>query len=249
MESLISHAGYGALVLLGFLEACCIPIPSEITFGFAGVLAYQGHLNVVLVIVIGSLAELCGSFVSYGAGRLGGRTAVERVGRYVLITRADVDRAERFFTGRGEYAVAIGRALPVIRAFTSLVAGFVEVPALQFGVLSLAGTVVYAATITLVGYGFGSAWNSIAHYLSIGGYAIVAIIAGVVAAFTAAGRMRPPQPMAPRPMAPRRQRGRRPVGLAGIGRPGGRAASRRLPGRRAAVAAGGCGRCLKEAAG
>ncbi|HLQ52880.1 MAG TPA: DedA family protein [Streptosporangiaceae bacterium] len=183
MESLISHAGYGALVLLGFLEACCIPIPSEITFGFAGVLAYQGHLNVVLVIVIGSLAELCGSYVSYGAGRLGGRTAVERVGRYVLITRADVDRAERFFTGRGEYAVAIGRALPVIRAFTSLVAGFVEVPALQFGVLSLAGTVVYAATITLVGYGFGSAWNSIAHYLSIGGYAIVAIIAGIVAAF------------------------------------------------------------------
>ena len=183
MESLISHAGYGALVILGFLEACCIPIPSEITFGFAGVLAYQGHLNVVLVIVIGSLAELCGSYVSYGAGRVGGRTAVERVGKYVLITRADVDRAERFFTGRGEYAVAIGRALPVIRAFTSLVAGFVEVPALQFGVLSLAGTVVYAATITLVGYGFGSAWNSIAHYLSIGGYAIVAIIVGVVAAF------------------------------------------------------------------
>jgi len=183
MESLLSHAGYGALAILGFLEACCIPIPSEITFGFAGVLAYQGHLNVVLVIVIGSAAELCGSFVSYGAGRLGGRPAVERVGKYLLITKADVQRAERFFTGRGEFAVAIGRALPVLRAFTSLVAGFVEVPALQFGALSLLGTVVYAATITLVGYGFGSAWNSIEHYLSIGGYAIVAVVVIVVAAF------------------------------------------------------------------
>ncbi len=183
MESLLSHAGYGALAILGFLEACCIPIPSEITFGFAGVLAYQGHLNVVLVIVIGSVAELCGSFVSYGAGRLGGRPAVERVGKYLLITKADVQRAERFFTGRGEFAVAIGRALPVLRAFTSLVAGFVEVPALQFGALSLLGTVVYAATITLVGYGFGSAWNSIEHYLSIGGYAIVAVVVIVVAAF------------------------------------------------------------------
>ena len=183
MESLLSHAGYGALAILGFLEACCIPIPSEITFGFAGVLAYQGHLNVVLVIVIGSAAELCGSFVSYGAGRLGGRPAVERVGKYLLITKADVQRAERFFTGRGEFAVAIGRALPVLRAFTSLVAGFVEVPALQFGALSLLGTVVYAATITLVGYGFGSAWNSIERYLSIGGYAIVAVVVIVVAAF------------------------------------------------------------------
>jgi membrane protein DedA with SNARE-associated domain len=183
MESLLSSAGYGALAILGFLEACCIPIPSEITFGFAGFLAYQGHLNVVLVIVIGSAAELCGSFVSYGAGRLGGRDAVERVGKYALITKADVQRAESFFTGRGEFAVAIGRALPVIRAFTSLVAGFVEVPVLQFGVLSLIGTVVYATVITLVGYGFGSAWNSIAHYIAIGGYAIVAIVVIAVAAF------------------------------------------------------------------
>ncbi len=183
MESLLSQAGYGAIAILGFLEACCIPIPSEITFGFAGFLAYQGHLNVVLVIVVGSLAELCGSFVSYGAGRLGGRPAVDRVGKYLLITKSDIDRAERFFTGRGEFAVAIGRALPVVRAFTSLVAGFVEVPALQFGVLSLIGTVVYAATVTLVGYGFGSAWDSVAHYIAIGGYAIVAIAVIAVGAF------------------------------------------------------------------
>jgi len=183
MEHLLSHAGYGALAILGFLEACCIPIPSEITFGFAGVLAYEGHLNVVMVIVIGSLAELCGSFVAYGAGRLGGRPAVERVGKYLLITKADVQRAENFFTGRGEFAVAIGRALPVIRAFTSLVAGFVEVPVLQFGALSLLGTVVYATTITMIGYSAGSAWDSIAHYLSIGGYAIVAIVVVIVGAF------------------------------------------------------------------
>jgi membrane protein DedA with SNARE-associated domain len=71
----------------------------------------------------------------------------------------------------------------VVRAFTSLVAGFVEVPALQFGVLSLIGTVVYAATVTLVGYGFGSAWDSVAHYIAIGGYAIVAIVVIAVGAF------------------------------------------------------------------
>ena len=183
MESLISQAGYGALAILGFLEACCIPIPSEITFGFAGVLAYQGHLNVVLIIVIGSLAELCGSFVAYGAGRLGGRPAVERVGKYLLITKADLDRSERFLTGRGEYAVAIGRALPVIRAFTSLIAGFMEIPAMQFGVLSLIGTVFYVTVLTLIGYGFGGAWNRIAHYISIGGYVIVAIVVIAVAAF------------------------------------------------------------------
>ena len=41
MESFLIQAGYGALILFGFLEACCIPMSSEVTFGFAGVLAGQ----------------------------------------------------------------------------------------------------------------------------------------------------------------------------------------------------------------
>ena len=71
MESFLTHAGYAALIVFGFLEACCIPISSEITFGFAGVLAYQGHLNLALVIIIGALAELAGSYASYGVAGSG----------------------------------------------------------------------------------------------------------------------------------------------------------------------------------
>ena len=71
MESFLTSAGYGALILFGFLEACCVPISSEITFGFAGVLAYQGHLSLALVIIIGSLAELAGSCHILCRGPLG----------------------------------------------------------------------------------------------------------------------------------------------------------------------------------
>ena len=120
MEHLLTTAGYAALILFGFLEAACIPISSEITFGFAGVLAFQGHLNLVLVIIIGSLAELAGSYVSYSVGRVGGRPLVERLGKYVLITRKDIDRAEHFLSGRGAWTVVVGRMLPVIRAFISI---------------------------------------------------------------------------------------------------------------------------------
>ena len=42
MESFLTSAGYGAHILFGFLEACCIPISSEITFGFAGVWPSRG---------------------------------------------------------------------------------------------------------------------------------------------------------------------------------------------------------------
>src|SRR5262249_14378732 len=139
MEHLLIHAGYAAVALLGFLEACCVPIPSELTFLFGGYLAYQGHLNVVLVIVVGTLAELCGSLVSDYGGRLGAGPLVERVGKYLLITKSDVNRVERFLTGRGEWVVAVGRVVPLLRAFTPLVAGFAEVPPVKFGVLSLIG--------------------------------------------------------------------------------------------------------------
>ena len=180
MESFLTHAGYIGLVIFGFVEACCIPISSEITFGFAGVLAYQGHLNLILVIVIGSLAELAGAYVSYGVGRVGGRPLVERFGKYVLITHKDIDRAERFFAGRGSWAVLVGRMLPVIRAFTSIVAGLVEVPVATFGVLCLIGTVLWATAFSLIGYELGSAWHSISKDVSIGGYVIVALVVIVV---------------------------------------------------------------------
>jgi membrane protein DedA with SNARE-associated domain len=181
MESFLTHAGYAALIVFGFLEACCIPISSEVTFGFAGVLAYQGHLSLVLVIIIGSGAELAGSYVSYAVGRLGGRPLVDRIGKYVLVTHKDIDRAERFFAGRGAWTVAVGRMLPVIRAFTSIVAGLVEVPAAQFGVLSLIGTVAYAIALSVTGYEAGSAWHSISHYVSVGGYVVVVLVVLAIA--------------------------------------------------------------------
>src|ERR1700689_4809429 len=93
MESFLTSAGYAALILFCFLEAACIPISSEITFGFAGVLAYQGHLNLALVIIIGSLAELAGSYTSYWIGRLGGKPLVHRLRRHGPVAAARIDRA------------------------------------------------------------------------------------------------------------------------------------------------------------
>ena len=183
MESFLTSAGYAALILFGFLEAACIPISSEITFGFAGVLAYQGHLNLALVIIIGSLAELAGSYASYAVGRVGGKPLVHKLGRYVLVTQSDVDRAERFLAGRGGWAVVVGRMLPFIRAFTSIVAGLVRIPALRFGVLSLIGTVIYATVLSVAGYQLGHAWNSISHGLTLVGYALFAIVVVAIVAF------------------------------------------------------------------
>jgi membrane protein DedA with SNARE-associated domain len=183
MESFLASHVYLALILFGFLEAACIPISSEITFGFAGVLAYQGHISLASVIIIGSLAELGGSYASYFVGRLGGRPLVQKLGRYVLVTESDVNRAERFLEGRGAWAIPVGRMLPFVRAFISIVAGLVRVPPVRFGVLSLIGTVAYAAALASIGYELGSAWQSVNKGLTVVGYILFALIVVAIVGF------------------------------------------------------------------
>ena len=183
MTTFLTDAGYWALIVFAFVQACCIPISSEITFGFAGVLAYEGHLSFVMVIIIGTAAEMVGSYISYAVGWAGGRPLVHKLGRYVLVTQADVDRAERFLAGRGAWAVPVGRMLPFIRAFTSIVAGLVRIPPVRFGVLSLIGTAIYVTVMTSIGYWLGSEWKSISHGLAVAGYVIFAVLVIAIVGF------------------------------------------------------------------
>jgi len=178
---LVSHAIY-AIVIFGVLEAMCIPISSELTFLLGGAIASGGvaathqHPSLLLVIVLGTLAELVGSYISYFIGRVGGRPLVHRWGKYVLVTEADVARAERFLVGRGWWAVPVARMLPFVRAFASIVAGIVEVPPLRFGLLSLLGTFIYVVVLSSIGYSLGSEWSKINHGLTTVSYIIVAVV-------------------------------------------------------------------------
>jgi preprotein translocase subunit SecY len=73
--------------------------------------------------------------------------------------------------------------LPFVRAFISIVAGLVRVPAGRFGILSLIGTVIYAATLSSIGYALGSAWESVNHGLTIVGYILFALIVIAIVGF------------------------------------------------------------------
>lgn len=189
MESfLVSHAIY-AIVIFGVLEAMCIPISSELTFLLGGAIAsgavvgVHQHPSLALVIILGTLAELVGSYISYGIGRVGGHPLVHRWGRYVLVTESDVARAERFLVGRGVWAIPVARMLPFVRAFASLVAGLVDIPALRFGVLSLIGTVVYVTALSSIGYSLGSEWSKINHGVATASYVLAAVVILAIIAF------------------------------------------------------------------
>ena len=92
------------------------------------------------------------------------------------MTRKDVERAERFFAGRGAWSVAVARVIPLVRAFAGLVAGFMEVPALPFEIFNLIGTVVWATALSVLGYQFGSDWGKVSKNFSHASDALVVLV-------------------------------------------------------------------------
>src|SRR5688500_5219074 len=130
-------------------ESALIPIPSEITMLFGGALANEVFvsnlgpegvaLDLVMVGLVGAVANLVGSWLAYALGRAGGRPLVERWGRYVLIRPHDIDKAEVWFDRHGEAAVFFGRLLPVIRTFISLPAGVAEMNVARFTIYTFLG--------------------------------------------------------------------------------------------------------------
>lgn len=185
MQSFLSHYGYFALLVLTIAEAAAVPIPSEVTLGFGGYLASTGKLSLVPVIVVATLGEFVGSFIGYGIGRFGGRPLVDKLGRFVLLTKSDLDRAERWFEKRGEPAVFFGRILPIVRTFISIPAGWAEMSLVKFAVATLTGSAIWCTAIALTGYELGGAWNNTTKGFSAAGYVIAAVVVVMIVGFIA----------------------------------------------------------------
>lgn len=183
MEHFLQSWGYAAIFVLALAEAICIPFPSEITFGFGGALAGEGHLALAGVILLGILGEFVGSMIGYGIGRAGGRPLVERYGKFVLVAPSDLDRAHRFLSSRGEWSVALGRALPLVRTFVSLVAGIGEMALAPFAVFSLIGTAVYSAAVASAGYALGARWHQLVKGFTDAGLVLLGLALAAVAVF------------------------------------------------------------------
>lgn len=177
----VSSSGYLAIFVLSVLQSCCVPTSSELTLGFGGVLASQGTLSLPGVIFAGAAGELIGGYIAWAVGRAGGRPLVERYGRYVLLSPQDLDRAEAWYGRHERWGVLGSRLLPVIRNFVAVPAGVAQVPAVRFGVLTAAGSLIWDAAMALIGYGIGGQWKTVMKGFSDAGYLLGALAAAALA--------------------------------------------------------------------
>lgn len=186
MEYIISFMetyGYTAMFIAMVLENANVPIPSEIVLGFAGYLIAQGIFDMHTTMVVGILAGIVGSIVSYWMGEHGGRPLLLKYGKYIFFNEHKFELAEKMFNKYGGVAVFFGRLLPGVRTFISFPGRNGTLSHVAFHHLDGTRYVPWTILLVYLGKVLGENWQDLIEYnheLLIGMIVVFVIIAAVL---------------------------------------------------------------------
>lgn len=172
--------GYTALFITMALENMNIPIPSEIILGFAGFLVSQQIFSFWPTILVGTIAGLTGSLLSYYIGLKGGREFMLRHTAKGGLGAKKLVAAKNWFETYGGIAIFTGRLLPGIRTFISLPAGISRYPLSPFILYTILGTIPWTILLVYLGDMLGENWTLLLAY-KIEIAVISFIAAGIIA--------------------------------------------------------------------
>jgi membrane protein DedA with SNARE-associated domain len=177
----ISMMGLPGIVLLMAIESACIPLPSEVIMPFAGYLVFLGKYSLWSVGLAGAIGCVVGSVPAYYLGMYGGRPLIVKYGKYILMSRHDLDMADRWFQRHGEATVFFARLLPVIRTFIAFPAGVARMEMKRFLIYTFAGSLPWCLGLAYIGMVMGERWPVLREYFHKFDLLIGAVIvAGIV---------------------------------------------------------------------
>ena len=133
-----------------------------------------------LAALFGAIGNVLGSWVAYYVGAWGGRPLVEKYGKYILISKHDLEMADRFFERWGNWAVFGSRLLPVVRTFISVPAGISRMPIVQFTLYTFAGAYIWSLGLAWGGFALGENWEDLRQVMRPFDFPIAGIIAVAV---------------------------------------------------------------------
>ena len=185
----VDALGLPGIFVLMLLESACIPVPSEATMLFAGFNVSRGEYSLIAATLVGTFANLVGSWLAYAIGRAGRVDLLEKHGRKLHIKPKHLHWADSWFQRHGDATVFFTRMLPIIRTFISLPAGVARMPFWRFSVLTLAGCVPWVLMLTWIGFAAGERWEQWKDSLHYVDYAVAAaIVIGLVYLFVRSRR-------------------------------------------------------------
>jgi membrane protein DedA with SNARE-associated domain len=178
--NVVADLGLPGVFILMVLESACIPIPSEATMLFAGFNVHEGEYSLVAVTLVGSFANLVGSWIAYAVGYYGRVDLIEKHGHKLFMKPHHLAVADRWFERHGDATVFFTRMLPIIRTFISLPAGVAKMPFVRFSVLTFIGCLPWVFMLTFIGQQVGANWTDWKDSLHYFDYFVAAcIVVGV----------------------------------------------------------------------
>jgi len=135
--------GYWTVFMAILLEDFGLPLPGETLLITGSILAVQGDLHIVPLLLFAWAGAVLGDSIGYGLGRFAGRPLVIRYGRYVLITPHRLDHAQTLFRKHGGIIVVAARFFEVLRQLNGIVAGTVEMPWWRFVSYNMLGAALW----------------------------------------------------------------------------------------------------------
>jgi membrane-associated protein len=149
---------YVGLALIIFAE-------SGLFFGFflpgdsllltAGLFAFEGALDLWVLLPLLFVAAVLGDNVGYWFGRKTGPPLFTREESFLFKPR-NLVAAHEFYEKHGGKTIILARFMPFIRTFAPIVAGAVQMNYRSFMLFNLVGGALWAVGLTLVGYFLGS---------------------------------------------------------------------------------------------
>ncbi len=149
---------YLLLFLIVFAESGIILTPflpgDALLFALGALTATTNHFNLLLILVLLTIAALCGYFFNYWVGEKLGTTLFKDPNSKIF-RRKYLDQTHAFYERYGAKTILIARYLPVIRTFAPFVAGMAQMNFSRFAVYTILGGVVWVFVIVLAGHFFG----------------------------------------------------------------------------------------------
>jgi membrane protein DedA with SNARE-associated domain len=138
------------------LESTFVPIPSEVIIPPAAYLAHtQGQMSLLGIILAGTAGSWIGAASMYWAARLLGRPLVLRFGRYLWISPAKIELAERWAARYESAGVFFSRLLPVIRHLIGIPVGILRMDFRWYALATLAGSLLWCSVLAWLGKTIG----------------------------------------------------------------------------------------------
>jgi membrane protein DedA with SNARE-associated domain len=173
--------GYPVLFLGVLLENVGVPVPGETAVLIAGFLASSAggaRFNLGIVVALTFAAAVLGDNFGFWLGHRFGRPRLRRGRGFLLLTPKALHK--NYFARYGTLTVFLARFITGLRVVAALAAGTAGMPWPRFVLANAAGAVVWATTVSLLGYFFGRSWQLLHHWLGWGSWIILACLLFIV---------------------------------------------------------------------